>query len=258
MPSDPYFRVVIPARFASSRFPGKPLARLAGLPVIEHVHRCALESGAAEVLVATDDLRIAEAVEEFGGQAVMTRADHESGTDRVAEVAMERAWKGDALVVNLQGDAPLLPPDAVRQAVRALSGTPSADMSTICCPMASMGQFNDTNVVKVVADGSGRALYFSRAAIPSPGHDTGGVEAMAAARRHIGLYVYRLGALQKLTDTPACPLEKLECLEQLRALWLGMKIRVVEIADFHAPDVDTPEDLELVRSIIAERNGVRL
>jgi len=247
----PRFHVVIPARFASSRYRGKPLALLDGRPMIDWVHQAALRAGADSVIVATDDRRIATFCRELGAEVQMTSADHSSGTDRVAEVARIRGWGREEIVVNLQGDAPCTPPASIRQVSDLLNADPLASLSTLCVPLADAGEFGDPNVVKVVADRDGRALYFSRSPIPSPGHGNGDLP--ASARRHLGLYAYRVGTLAELTATPPCYLEQIEKLEQLRALWLGMRIQIADAKEVHGPDVDTPEDLERAAAFLAER-----
>ncbi len=243
------FRVVIPARYASSRFPGKPLAEIAGRSMLSHVHAAALGAGAKEVIVATDDERIAKAASAFGAEVEMTAASHSSGTDRAAEVAARRAWQADDIVVNLQGDAPCTPPSSVGQVAALLEQFSSAAIATLCVPLHELAAFNDVNVVKLVTDQEDRALYFSRCAIPSVGHAAQLVPAQA--RRHLGIYAYRVSALQRLTSTPPCYLENVEKLEQLRALWLGMEIRVATATEAHGPDVDTPEDIHKAAAFLA-------
>lgn len=235
------FHVVIPARFASTRFPGKPLAVLAGRPVIEHVWRQAGASGAASVVVATDDGRIASAARGFGADVQLTDAAHRSGTERAAEVAARRGWADAAIVVNVQGDAPLIPPAAIDQVAALLATTPTAGMATLCTPISTAEDYRSAHVVKVVADQAGRALYFSRAPIPALGH---GASGLPECFRHVGLYAYRSAALRTLAGAPPCSLEQAESLEQLRALWLGIEIRVAPARALLGPDVDTPEDLE--------------
>lgn len=239
------FRVVIPARFASSRFPGKPLALLAGRPMIEYVLACARASAAAEIIVATDDERIAAGVRVLGARVVMTRSDHVSGTERVAEVAGVLGWPDDAIVVNLQGDAPLTPARSVAQVVQLLHAHPAAAMATLCVPIVTVEDYTSPNVVKVVMDRGGRALYFSRASIPSTAHG-GRVGDLPEAWRHLGLYAYRVSELRRLSRSPVCTIEAIEKLEQLRALWLGMEIRIAAAEAAHGPDVDTPEDVARV------------
>ncbi len=238
------FHIVIPARYASVRLPGKPLTPLAGRPLVEHVWRRAGEGGAKTVVVATDDERVVSCVENFGGRACLTRADHVSGSDRVAEVAEQLPFAPDEVVVNLQGDAPLVDPAHIQAvAARALRD----DLSTLASPLPDPAEAADPNVVKVVLDAAGRALYFSRAPIPAS-HP-------ARARRprflrHTGLYAYRVEVLRRLTAEPPCEPELSEGLEQLRALWLGMSIGV-EIADPPpGPEVDTPDDVRRVESLL--------
>jgi 3-deoxy-manno-octulosonate cytidylyltransferase (CMP-KDO synthetase) len=242
------FRVVIPARYASTRFPGKPLALLAGQPMIRHVYERAAESGAVEVIVATDDERIEAVADAFGATVVRTRADHLSGTERVAEVAGIRGWSSDAIVVNVQGDAPLIPARSVRQVAALLAAHPGAAVATLCTPIASAADYANPNVVKVVMDQSGRALYFSRAPIPCAAH---GSDSLPDAWRHLGIYGYRSGDLRRLSAAPPCYLESVEKLEQLRALWLGMEIRVGVAAEAYGPDVDTPADVAAVERHLA-------
>lgn len=242
------FRVVIPARYASTRFPGKPLALLAGKSMIRHVHERAMASGASEVIVATDDTRIAQECARFGAIVAMTHAEHVSGTDRIAEVARVRNWPGEAIVVNVQGDSPLVPPASIAQAARLLAGHPRAAIATLCTRIASAVDYTNPNVVKVVADREGKALYFSRAPIPAVAH---GADVAPEAFRHIGLYAYRVRELQLLSATPPCLLERCEKLEQLRALWLGLEIRVAEAVAAHGPDVDTPDDVAAVERALA-------
>lgn len=245
------FCVVIPARFASSRYPGKPLAMINGRPMIDWVHRSALSAGAAGVVVATDDDRIAACCRELGADVQMTSDAHTSGTDRVAEVARLRGWGDEMIVVNLQGDAPCTPSQSVRQVAELLNSDPLASMSTLCVPLEDGRDFNDINVVKVVSDRDGRALYFSRSPIPSPGHAAHDVPGIA--RRHLGIYAYRVAMLAELTATPPCYLEQIEKLEQLRALWLGRCIRVADAEERHGPDVDTPEDLDRAAAFLSGR-----
>ncbi len=245
------YKVVIPARYASSRFPGKILAPLEGRPMIQHVYDNALAAGASEVLIATDDQAIADVVEAFGGVAIMTDSDHQSGTDRVAEVAAIRCWPKDAIVVNLQGDAPCLPSASVASVAQLLADNASADMATLSTALEKPADYHDKNVVKLVTDRDGRALYFSRSPIPAAGH--GSQSLPTEARRHLGIYAYKVEALRTLSATPACYLEEVERLEQLRALWLGMEIRVGTATEAHGPDVDTVEDLGKAAAYLARR-----
>jgi 3-deoxy-manno-octulosonate cytidylyltransferase (CMP-KDO synthetase) len=248
------FRVVIPARHASTRLPGKPLVDIAGKPMIAHVHARAVESGATEVIVATDDERIAAACASFAADVQMTSPQHASGTDRLAEVALRRGWQDDDVIVNVQGDEPLLPPVLVRQAAGLLAAQPQAAIGTLATPIESLAEFLDPNVVKVVVRDDGLALYFSRAPIPwqrdgAPG-GLATQTAFAGALRHIGLYAYRAGALRRLAATPPSSLELAEKLEQLRALQAGLAIAVGRAAERPGPGVDTPEDLERVRRLL--------
>ena len=249
------FRVVIPSRYSAQRLPGKPLADIGGKPMVLHVCDRASESGAAEVLVATDDARIRDACRGAGVDVEMTSPSHASGTDRIAEVAVRRGWGDDELVVNLQGDEPLMPAVDIEQSARLLES--GADLSTLCTPIHDLAEFLNPNVVKVVADGQGRALYFSRA--PIPWNRDGAVDGLASqhqyhgALRHIGLYGFRVGALKRLAATPPCQLEQLEKLEQLRALWLGMRIAIDVAREQPGPSVDTPEDLQRVAALIQGR-----
>ncbi|MGD8413588.1 MAG: 3-deoxy-manno-octulosonate cytidylyltransferase [Candidatus Latescibacterota bacterium] len=233
------FLVVLPARYGSTRFPGKPLAEISGRPLIEWVYRRASGIvGAGEVLVATDDRRIAEVVESFGGNVRMTGSDHATGTDRVAEVAAKSEFP---IVVNLQGDEPVFDPSAVTSMVDALASDPAADIATACHPVESPEEFNNPNIVKVVFDGSGRALYFSRSPIPSGA----GASGPAKAYRHVGIYAYRKESLLRFTSLERSALEKSEKLEQLRALENGMTIRVV-VTGQPTFGVDVPEDVKKV------------
>jgi 3-deoxy-manno-octulosonate cytidylyltransferase (CMP-KDO synthetase) len=251
--ADSIFRVVIPARFASTRFPGKALAELAGKPMIQHVYERAQGSHADEVIIATDDERIAKTSREFGATVLMTRADHQSGTDRVAEIAEQMSWSPEAVVVNVQGDVPLIPCESINQVAALLVKNTSAGIATLCAPITSTTEYHDANVVKVVFDAKGQALYFSRAAIPAAlGQSFDAADDFPVqAWRHIGIYAYRVQTLKQLTLTKPCALEKYEKLEQLRALWHGIEIRVDVAAQAHGPDVDTPEDLAAAEKYIA-------
>ncbi len=236
------FRVVVPARFASTRFPGKPLALLAGTPIVLHVHGLALRSGAREVVVATDDARIRDACARAGADVEMTDASHPSGTDRIAEVAARRGWAADSVVVNVQGDEPLLPPALIAQAAGLLETDRGAALATLATPIATAEEYRDPNVVKVVTSGDGRALYFSRA--PIPWERDGAAPQPGSARRHLGIYAYRIDALRRLSQAPPSPLEQVERLEQLRALQMGLVIAVADACEAPGPGIDTPADLE--------------
>jgi 3-deoxy-manno-octulosonate cytidylyltransferase (CMP-KDO synthetase) len=244
------FRIVIPARYDSSRLPGKVLLSLAGKPMIQHVWERAIESGAQEIVIATDDERVAKVAGEFGAKICMTSPDCASGTDRVAEVCTRLNW-GDSLpVINVQGDAPLLPAGSIRRVAGLLNANPGADIATLCVELESESDYLDPNVVKVVLSETGRALYFSRAPIPARGHGDNPVTGGGLGWRHLGIYGYRVSALKKLSSSPPCELELTERLEQLRALWLGMEILVAVDAAASAPDVDTPEDVDKVEALL--------
>lgn len=249
------FRIVIPARYDSSRFPGKPLARIAGEPMIRHVWERACASGAESVVIATDDHGIRTHCEQFGARVCMTSQDAESGTDRVADAVDQLGWADEDVVVNLQGDEPLMPVSALREVAEELLDEASADLATLCWPVSSITELRDPDVVKVVIARSGSALYFSRAPIPwdrdhPPDQGEGG--APRAVYRHIGLYAYRVGVLRRLANEPTCELETVERLEQLRALWLGLRIQVRIATEMPGPGVDTPEDLERVEALLRE------
>jgi len=242
------FRVAIPARFASTRLPGKPLALLAGTPLVLHVHRLALRSGATEVVVATDDSRIRDVCRAAGADVEMTAADHPSGTDRIAEIAARRGWAPDSIVVNVQGDEPLMPPALIVQAARLLERDPAAALATLATPVTTLEEFADPNVVKVVAGRDGHALYFSRAPIPWQRDGTATVPAVA--RRHLGIYAYRVQALGQLSRSPPSPLEQVERLEQLRALQMGLVIALADAAEPPGFGIDTPEDLRRAERLL--------
>jgi 3-deoxy-manno-octulosonate cytidylyltransferase (CMP-KDO synthetase) len=239
------FHVIIPARYASTRFPGKPLAEIAGRPMVVHVCERAAKSGAAAVHVATDDERIAAAVRAHGHQAIMTRADHASGTDRLAEAARKLGLKDSQVVVNVQGDEPLIAPKLIAHVARTLEKKRAASVSTACHEIHDEASLASPNVVKVVLDKEGYALYFSRARIPHPR------EPGAKCYRHAGIYGYRVGFLGKYARLKAPALEKAEALEQLRVLWHGYRIAAAISEAEIPPGVDTPEDLEAVRRMIA-------
>ncbi|HEY1990857.1 MAG TPA: 3-deoxy-manno-octulosonate cytidylyltransferase [Gammaproteobacteria bacterium] len=252
-----HFRVVIPARYASQRLPGKPLADLNGRPLIVYAWECARQSGAAQVIVATDDARIQQACTAAGIEVQMTSAGHASGTDRIAEVAERLGWDDDQLVVNLQGDEPMMPPANIEQTAALLASHPEAGMSTLCTPIHDLAEFLNPNVVKVVADGRGMALYFSRAPIPwNRDGAAGGLSSQQqhqGALRHIGIYGYRVGALKSVAAAPATELEQLEKLEQLRALSMDLGIAIDVAREAPGPSVDTPEDLQRVATLLRKR-----
>jgi 3-deoxy-manno-octulosonate cytidylyltransferase (CMP-KDO synthetase) len=244
------FRVVIPARYASTRLPGKALLPMAGKPMIQWVHERASRSRASEIFIATDDARISRSAESFGARVVMTASTHASGTDRIAEVARTRGWEASDIVVNVQGDEPLIPPALIDQVAGLLLTNQAAHMATLGSPLTHLDQLLDPNVVKVVMDVTGRALYFSRAPIPwqrdSAPAGLASQTSFSGARRHIGIYAYRVGALLRLASLSPTPLEQAEKLEQLRALENGLEIRVADAVELPGPDVNTPEDVERV------------
>ena len=249
------FHVIIPARYGASRLPGKPLLTVASRPIIQWVWDSARASGAASVVVATDDERIRDAAVSFGADCVMTGAEHLSGTDRIAEVVRSRAYAAGDIVVNLQGDEPMMPHTVVAQVAAALQQRPSVDIATAVAPILSLAEFVDTNCVKALRALDGQALYFSRAPVPWPR------DAVADSRptefhgawRHIGIYAYRVRSLLQFAAWPATSLEASEKLEQLRALEHGMKVHLVALPDAPPAGVDTPADLERVRGVLAAR-----
>jgi len=248
------FNVVIPARYASSRLPAKPLLDIAGKPMVIWVVERALQSGAEQVIVATDHADILQAVQSYGYQAIMTREDHPSGTDRIAEVAAHFGWSDDTIVVNVQGDEPLIDPLLIKEVAINLRDHPEAAMATACHAIHDREQIFNPNVVKVVTDKDGHALYFSRAPIPYA-RDAFQSESSpdeVVAYRHIGIYAYKVSFLNAYSLLEACSLEKTEMLEQLRALWHGYKISVAETAHAPAAGVDTPADLVRVRMMLKD------
>ena len=247
------FKVVIPARYASTRLPKKPLLDIAGKPMVIHVVQQALSSGAETVVVATDHEEIVQAVRQHGHQAVMTRADHSSGTDRIAEVAQYFRWADEAIVVNVQGDEPLISPQLIQEVARNLAQHAEASIATACHPIHDKVAMLNPNIVKVVMDSQGHALYFSRAPIPyardafAANQD---IPASMPVYRHIGIYAYRVAFLKAYAGLLPAVIEQYEALEQLRALWHGYKISVAMTEHVPAAGVDTQSDLEYVRSII--------
>lgn len=239
------FVVVIPARYASTRLPGKPLREINGKTMLEHVHERAQESAAREVVIATDDDRIAEVAESFEGRVCMTGNQHRSGTERIAEVCDLMDWDDDRIVVNLQGDEPTMPAALIDQCADLLRQS-SADIATLASPIASQDDFENPNVVKVLVADDGSALYFSRAAIPFARDGSHQPEARSAALHHHGIYAYRCGVLRQLVAAEPSKLEACEQLEQLRALSLGMKIRVAIPTERPGAGVDTEEDLAAI------------
>ncbi len=245
------FHVLIPARLASTRLPDKPLADLGGRPMVVRVAERVAECGAARVVVACDHPRIAEACRSHGVDAVLTRADHASGSDRLAEACTMLGLDGDDLVVNVQGDEPLIDPALVRECAATLAGRGDCAMSTAAHPIADAAEFRNPNVVKVVLDAGGLALYFSRAPIPCWRDGQGALPIEPAPLRHIGIYAYRAAFLRAFPALAAAPIERTEALEQLRALWHGHRIAVHVTPRAPGPGVDTPEDLARVRARFA-------
>jgi len=246
------FVVLIPARLQSTRLPDKPLADIHGVPMVVHVARRAAMSRAARVVVAADDARITSACLAHGVAALLTRVDHPSGSDRLAEACEQLALDGDDVVVNVQGDEPLIAPAMIDACAELLVARPDCVMSTVAHVIDEAAEFANPNVVKVVLDVDNRALYFSRAAIPH-WRDKPGAQALAdpAPLRHVGLYAYRAGFLRRFPALPPSPLEQLEALEQLRVLWHGERIAVHVSPERPGPGVDTPADLERVRALMA-------
>lgn len=246
--------IVIPARFAATRVPGKPLREIAGKPLIQHVYECAQQSGARQIIVATDDERIREAAQAFGADVCMTDPGHQSGTERINEVIATRGIADDEIVVNLQGDEPLMPAACIAQVAELLAANPDAQMATLAMPISAPEEVFNPNAVKVVTDKQGRALYFSRATIP---WQRGSYEAQRIdpappwfCHRHIGLYAYRAAYIKEYVSLTASPLEKLESLEQLRVLWHGGTILVGQAVEIPGPGVDTEDDFQRVRAIM--------
>lgn len=246
------FCVIIPARMSSSRLPGKPLADIHGRPMLAWVHDCAKECGAGRIIVAVDDADLHAAAEQFGAHAVLTRADHESGTDRLAEVVTQLGLAEDQIVVNLQGDEPLMHPELLRQVAGLLVAQKEAAMATLMVPITAMDEFNDPSAVKVVASEAGKALYFSRSPIPFH-RDALPENGAVLGFRHLGVYAYRAGFLQRFAAAPMAELERAEKLEQLRALAMGESIAVAVAEVIPHAGVDTPADLERVRAVLRAR-----
>ncbi len=249
------FKVVIPARYASSRLPGKPLALIAGKPMVQHVFERACQSEAEQVIVATDDVRIADAVRSFGGEVMMTSTQHESGTDRLQEVAATLAWVDQQVVVGVQGDEPLIPPSIINQVALNLAERPAFAMATLHERTNSLLDIFNPNVVKTVSDQNGRALYFSRAPLPY-GRDCfpDMLPAETEYYRHIGIYAYRVSFLHQFAQWAMSPLEKVEKLEQLRALWYGAAIHLDTVLESPPKGVDTPDDLAVVRHLLEQKS----
>lgn len=250
------YTVVIPARYASSRLPGKPLEDIAGKPMIQRVWEQARKSSAGRVVVATDDERIAAVAREYGVEVCMTSSVHPSGTDRLQEVAAQLTLDEDHVLVNVQGDEPLIPPEVIDQVAAGLTGNTDAAMATLCEPITTVQDLLNPNIVKVAMDGAGRALYFSRAPIPWPreafARDRDAMPEEGEWFRHIGIYAYRTGFLHDFVGWPPAPLEQLEQLEQLRAMYHGAHIHVSPAVADVPGGVDTPEDLERLRQLLGE------
>jgi 3-deoxy-manno-octulosonate cytidylyltransferase (CMP-KDO synthetase) len=243
-------KIVIPSRYASARLPGKPLADIAGKPMIVRVWEQAVQAFDCKdsVYVAADDERIMDAVEAVRANAVMTRTDHVSGTDRISEVAEILNWADGEIIINVQGDEPLIPPVLIREVGECLARNTNAHMATAACPITEISEVNNPNAVKVVMDKTGRALYFSRSPIPFDRDDKVDLaQENTPYYRHIGIYAYRVKALKNLASLPPASIETLESLEQLRALYNGMTIMVECLKEAPPAGVDTPEDLEKVR-----------
>jgi 3-deoxy-manno-octulosonate cytidylyltransferase (CMP-KDO synthetase) len=268
------FKVVIPARFASTRLPGKPLLDICGKPMVIRVAEQAAQSGAQQIIIATDHQPIVAAAQEHGFQACMTRADHTSGTDRIAEVAAQQGWADDTIVVNVQGDEPLIPPQLIRAVALHLHDHPECAIATACHPIHDEASMRNPNIVKVVMDKFGNALYFSRAPIPwprdafmglassagqdgspsSPGREVGRGELPNNIEmlRHVGIYAYRVSFLRDFGKLTPTPLEHIESLEQLRALYYGYKIGVTKTDQAPPSGVDTEQDLQVARRLFSE------
>lgn len=244
------FCIVIPARWQSSRLPGKPLLEIAGKPLLQRVCERASEANASQLVVATDDARIETEVKAWGYEVVMTQVDHESGSDRVAEVAEKMHWGDDQIIVNVQGDEPLIDPRAIRQVAENLANNPAAGIATLSSPLSDASELSDPNAVKVVADNQGLALYFSRA--PIPWSRDAGAGNLQLARRHIGIYAYRVDALKQITQLAIADIERSESLEQLRAMAAGIRIHVEDACADTGPGVDTQADLLAVAALLEQ------
>ncbi len=247
--------LVIPARYASTRLPGKPLRDLAGKPMIQHVYERAQEASAEvgfeAIIVATDDERIKDACDNFGAEVCMTSSEHETGSDRLAEVVALKQWADDTIIVNLQGDEPLTPITSLEQVAINLANNPESAIATLSTPIKTEAEYNDPNVVKVVTDKQGLALYFSRSPIPMQRDER--IEVSQFAQRHIGIYAYRASYLKSFASMHACQIENLEKLEQLRAMWHGARIHVEVAEQVPGHGVDTEEDLKAVEKILLEK-----
>jgi 3-deoxy-manno-octulosonate cytidylyltransferase (CMP-KDO synthetase) len=252
----PDFKVVIPARFASTRLPGKPLLDIAGKPMVIRVAEQAAQSGAQQIIIATDHQPIVAAAREHGFQACMTRADHTSGTDRIAEVAAQHGWPDDTIVVNVQGDEPLIPPQLIRAVAQHLHDHSECAIATACHAIHDEASMRNPNIVKVVLDKFGNALYFSRAPIPWPRDAYAQNQPLpqnVIVLRHVGIYAYRASFLRDFGKLTPTPLEQIESLEQLRALYYGYKIGVTKTDQAPPSGVDTEQDLQVARRLFTSQ-----
>ncbi len=244
-------KVVIPARYASTRLPGKPLVDLLGVPMVVRVaQRVQAALSMADVWVATDDQRILDVVTEAGLQVAMTRAEHESGTDRTAEIAASLEWPDDSIIINVQGDEPLIDPQLLQLFAEFCAGQTDFTIASVMVDVADLGEVHNANVVKLVTDDDNRALYFSRAGIPFVRDLAADKWPLALFKRHVGIYAYRLRELKLLSATPPCALEQLEKLEQLRALHLGIPIAMMYWQGELQAGIDSPEDVERVAGVL--------
>jgi len=244
------YHIVIPARYASSRFPGKPLQLINDKTMLEHVYHVAKKSSAQSIVIATDDKRIAEVARTFCDDVLMTSDQHQSGTDRLAEVCQIKNWQADEIVVNLQGDEPLTPPELLHQVASNLHNKSAASIATLSTPLTAVEEITDPNIVKVVADINGYALYFSRASIPFD-RDAKQLSLSDLYQRHLGIYAYRVGFLNEYSQLSQCDLEIFEKLEQLRAMYHGHKIHIEPALSLPGPGIDAPEDLQKIQSLLA-------
>jgi 3-deoxy-manno-octulosonate cytidylyltransferase (CMP-KDO synthetase) len=245
--------VIIPARYSAARLPGKPLLAIGDRPLIQWVWQCARASAAESVIIATDDARVRDAAQGFGAECLMTSSQHASGTDRIAEVVRTKGFAADDIVVNLQGDEPMMPARVVNEVAAALHARPQIDIATAVAPIHTLSEFLDPSCVKALRAGDGSALYFSRAPVPWPRDSVAGGRPTqyAGAWRHIGIYAYRVRSLLQFAAWPPTSLEETEKLEQLRALEHGMRIHLVILSEAPPAGVDTPQDLERVRAGLA-------